>query len=170
MQIQFLSDYNKFMNIDALDKKILSALTLDGRVKWTALADEFGVSAPAIADRVRRLERAGVIAGYTTWLNADELGLTLTAFVTVTLSQPQHRQAFIDYVQANPSIQSCHHIVGDGDYLLKVRCRTTADLEHLLSEELKALPGIVKTHTTISLRSLKDTIALPLAATETPQQ
>lgn len=154
------------MNIDALDEKILTVLLSNARSKWSALADEFGVSAPAIADRVRRLERAGLITGYTVQLNADALGFALTAFVTVTLSQPQHRSSFIDYVQASPSIQSCHHIVGEGDYLLKVCCRTTAELEHLLSEELKALPGIVQTRTTISLRSLKDTTVLPLSAAE----
>ncbi|MEM6599499.1 MAG: Lrp/AsnC family transcriptional regulator [Cyanobacteria bacterium P01_D01_bin.36] len=150
------------MDIDALDKKILRALMVNARVKWTALADRFDVSAPAIADRVRRLERAGLIKGYAAQLNDDALGFDLIAFVTVTLAHPQHRQGFVDYVQSNPSIQSCHHIVGEGDYLLKVRCRTTAELEQLLSQELKALPGIVQTRTTISLRSLKDTTDLPI--------
>lgn len=154
------------MNVDALDEKILNVLLINARVKWAALSDEFGVSAPAIADRVRRLERAGLITGYTAQLNADALGFALTAFVTITLSHPQHRLSFVDYVQANPFIQSCHHIVGEGDYLLKVCCRTTAELEHLLSEELKSLPGIVQTRTTISLRSLKDTTVLPFSATE----
>jgi len=154
------------MNIDALDERILHALMSNARVKWSALADEFGISAPAIADRVRRLERAELITGYTAQLNADALGFSLTAFVTVTLSHPQHRLSLLHYIQANPAIQSCDHIVGDGDYLLKVRCRTTAELEHLLSEELKALSGIVQTRTTISLRSLKDTTALPLLTDE----
>ncbi|MGD1863289.1 MAG: Lrp/AsnC family transcriptional regulator [Phormidesmis sp.] len=158
------------MNIDTLDEKILIALTANARVKWSALADEFGVSAPAIADRVRRLEHAGIIAGYTAQLNADVLGFTLTAFVTVTLSHPQHRAAFVDYVQANSSIQSCHHIVGEGDYLLRVCCRNTAELERLLSEELKALPGIVQTRTTISLRTLKEVTALPLLSSEDSSQ
>lgn len=150
------------MDIDALDKKILSALMAEGRVKWSALAEAFGVSAPAIADRVRRLESAGIVTGYHAQLNAEQLGFGLTAFVSVTLEHPQYRQGFVDYVQAQGLIQSCHHVVGEGDYLLKVCCRSTAELEHLLSEELKALPGIRQTRTTIALREVKASMALPI--------
>lgn len=150
------------MDVDKLDCQILTALTYNGRVRWSALAEQLGVSAPAIADRVRRLERGGAIAGYTAQLNAEQLGIELTAFITVTLEHPRYRQKFIGYVQANDSIQSCHHIVGEGDYLLKVRCRRTADLEQLLSEEIKALPGISQTRTTISLSTVKDKATLPI--------
>ncbi|MEL6554366.1 MAG: Lrp/AsnC family transcriptional regulator [Cyanobacteria bacterium J06621_11] len=150
------------MNVDELDRKLLTALMMNGRVKWTALADEFGVSAPAIADRVRRLEREGLITGYAAQVNAEALGFDLTAFVTVTLAHPQHRQAFLAYVQATGTIQACHHIVGEGDYLLKVRCRSTAELEHLLSEELKGIDGVVQTRTTIALRTVEETTVLPL--------
>ena len=150
------------MDIDKLDCQILMALTDNGRVRWSALAEQLGVSAPAIADRVRRLESSGAIAGYTAQLNAQFFGIELTAFITVTLEHPRYRQEFINYVQANDSIQSCHHIVGEGDYLLKVRCRQTADLEQLLSEEIKALPGISQTRTTISLSTVKDRVTLPI--------
>ncbi len=150
------------MTIDDLDRKILAALIVEGRVKWSALAEQFEVSAPAIADRVRRLERAGVLTGYTATLDPESLGFGLTAFVTVALEHPQYRSGFLDYVQANDRVQSCHHIVGDGDYLLKVCCRSTSELEQLLSEELKALPGIQQTRTTISLRAIKETLEVPI--------
>ena len=150
------------MNVDNLDRKILATLTQDGRVRWSTLADLLGVSAPAIADRVRRLESAGIIAGYTAQLSAEALGVDLTAFVSVTLEHPQYRQSFINFVQESCHVQSCHHVVGDADYLLKVRCQSTAVLEHFLSDELKALPGIVQTRTTISLSTVKDSAALPL--------
>lgn len=150
------------MIIDELDQGILTALMVEGRVKWSALAERFGVSAPAIADRVRRLEKTGVLVGYTAKLDPELLGFGLTAFVTVTLEHPQYRQRFVDYVTATDQVQSCHHVVGDGDYLLKVCCRSTAELEQLLSEELKALPGIQQTRTTISLRSIKDTSVVPI--------
>lgn len=148
------------MSIDDLDRRILKALMKDGRVKWSALADAFGVSAPAIADRVRRLERSGLLVGYTAQLDPATLGFDLCAFVTVTLMHPQHREAFLAYVQGQGLIQSCHHIVGDGDYLLKVRCRSTAQLEQLLSDEIKMLPGVQQTRTTISLRTVKETADL----------
>lgn len=152
----------KDIDIDGLDQNILTVLMVEGRVKWSALAEQFGVSAPAIADRVRRLEKAGVLVGYAAQLNAELLGFGLTAFVMVTLEHPRHRQGFVNYVMANNRVQSCHHVVGEGDYLLKVCCRSTADLEQLLSEELKALPGVQQTRTTISLRSIKDTSVIPI--------
>lgn len=150
------------MELDELDVKLLAALSDRGRVRWSALAEELGVSPPAVADRVRRLEQAGAIQGYTVLLDAQTLGFALTAFVTVTLAHPQHRQAFIDYVQSNAQIQSCHHVTGAGDYLLRICCRSTAELEQLVSEELKALPGIVQTQTRIALSAVKDEVALPI--------
>lgn len=151
------------MDWDELDWKILTVLSREGRVRWSALAEQLGVSAPAIADRVRRLEKEGVITGYAARLNAEKLNLSLSAFVSVTLEHPQYRQGFIDYVQACENIQSCHHVVGEGDYLLKLCCRSTADLERILSEELKALPGIQQTRTTIALSTVKDQAIAPIA-------
>lgn len=150
------------MDIDELDRNILDALADDGRVRWSALAEKFGVSAPAIADRVRRLEKGSIIEGYAVRLSPEALGFALTAFVTVTLEHPHHRQEFIDYVHASQSIQSCHHVIGEGDYLLKICCRSAAALEQILSEEVKALPGIQQTRTTIALSTVKDTAALPI--------
>ncbi|MGI8936391.1 MAG: Lrp/AsnC family transcriptional regulator [Phormidesmis sp.] len=150
------------MEFDELDCKILSILSREGRVRWSALAEQLGVSAPAIADRVRRLEKEGVVTGYAARLDAEKLGLSLSAFVLLTLEHPQYRQSLIDYVQACENVQSCHHIVGEGDYLLKICCRSTADLERILSEELKALPGIQQTRTTIALSTVKDTAVLPI--------
>ncbi len=150
------------MDLDELDAQILSALVENGRIRWSALAEQLGVSPPAIADRVRRLEKAGVIEGYAVRLNAEKLGLGLNSFVSVTLDHPSHRQAFVDYVQASVAIASCHHVIGEGDYLLKVCCRSTAELERILSDEIKALPGIQQTRTTIALSAVKESTALPL--------
>ena len=150
------------MDLDELDVKLLCALSDRGRVRWSTLAEEFGISPPAIADRVRRLEQSGAIRGYTVLLDAQKLGFDLTAFVAVTLAHPRHRQAFIDYVRAKPQVQSCHHVTGEGDYWLRICCAGTAELEQLLSEELKSLPGVVQTRTSIALSAVKDEVALPL--------
>jgi len=69
-------------------------------------------------------------------------------------------------VQTLPEVQECHHVTGDDDYLLKVRCRHTQDLERLISEQLKSLPGILRTRTTIALSTTKETSALPLHQSE----
>ena len=152
------------MELDELDIKLLVALMAQGRVRWSALAEQVGVSPPAIADRVRRLEQSGAILGYTVRLDVQKLGLDLTAFVSVTLAHPDHRQAFVNYVQSNPQIRSCHHVTGEGDYLLRICCRTTAELEQILSAELKALPGVLQTRTSIALSAVKDSAMLPLSS------
>jgi Lrp/AsnC family leucine-responsive transcriptional regulator len=76
--------------------------------------------------------------------------------------------AFLASVQAIPEIQECHHITGDGDYLLKVRCRGTRELEHLITDQLKVIPGVVRTRTTIVLSTLKETPILPLPCEDEP--
>ena len=153
------------MEIDELDSHILSVLVREGRVRWSALAERVGVSSPAIADRVRRLEAAGIITGYTAQLSAEALGIDLTAFVSVTLEHPKFRQGFIAYVQASDCVQSCHHVVGEGDYLLKLRCRSTAHLERVLTDEIKSIPGIAQTRTTIALSTVKTSEVLPVEVT-----
>ena len=148
--------------MDDLDGKILAALMADGRVTWSDLAVRCGVSSPAISDRVRRLEKRGIIRGYQVVIDPIQLGYDVTAFVAVVLEHPKYRQGFLDYVQATPSIQECHHVAGDGDYLLKVRCIKIADLERVLSDEIKGLPGILQTKTSIALSTVKETTALAI--------
>ncbi|MEM9164554.1 MAG: Lrp/AsnC family transcriptional regulator [Cyanobacteria bacterium P01_F01_bin.4] len=146
--------------MDALDRKILGALMVDGRVTWSELASRFGVSSPAISDRIRRLEKRGVIQGYRVLVDPVQLGYDITAFVAVTLEHPRHRQRLLNYVQATTAIQECHHVAGEGDYLLKLRCSRMADLEEILSEEIKGLPGISQTKTAIVLSTVKETTEL----------
>lgn len=143
------------MELDRLDLKVLAHLELRGRSTWSDLAGQLGLSGPATADRVRRLEEAGVITGYRAVIQPAALGYDLTAFIAVTLERPEHRQPFLDCIQNRPEVQECHHMTGDDDYLMKVICRNTGDLEHLLSEVLKQLPGVVRTRTSIALSTIK---------------
>lgn len=146
--------------MDDLDRKILSALMVDGRGTWADLANRFDVSSPAIGERVRRLEKRGIIQGYRVVMDPVQLGYDVTAFVMVVVEHPQYRQRFLDYVKKTAAIQECHHVAGDGDYLLKVRCGKIADLERILSEEIKGLSGILQTKTSIVLSTVKETTAL----------
>ncbi|NJN85187.1 MAG: Lrp/AsnC family transcriptional regulator [Leptolyngbyaceae cyanobacterium SL_7_1] len=151
------------MSLDEIDYKILHALMLQGRMTWAELATVLGLSAPAAGDRARRLEERGIIRGYTALVDADAIGYSLTAFVAVTLERPQHRIAFLELVQQLAEIQECHHIAGDDDYWLKVRCRDTKHLERLVSNQIKELPGVIKTRTTIVLTTVKETTGLPVS-------
>ncbi|MDX2215390.1 MAG: Lrp/AsnC family transcriptional regulator [Oculatellaceae cyanobacterium bins.114] len=150
------------MELNEVDFKVIQHLMAQGRITWSELAGILELSAPATADRVRRLEDRSVIRGYAALVNPEAIGLHLTAFIAVTLERPEHRDAFLDRVNALTEVQDCHHVTGEDDYLLKVRCRHTKDLERLISEQLKALPGILKTRTTIALSTVKETPVLPL--------
>jgi Lrp/AsnC family transcriptional regulator, leucine-responsive regulatory protein len=121
-----------------------------------------GMTGPAAAERVRRLEEQGVIRGYAALLDPDAVGARMTAFVAVTMDRPGNRGEFLARVAMLPEVQECHHVAGDDDYLLKVRCTGPADLDRVLSDELKSVPGVGRTRTTVVLKTEKDTPLLPL--------
>ncbi len=150
------------MVLNEIDLKVIRHLMEQGRITWSELATILELSAPATADRVRRLEERHVIKGYAALIDPVSMGLDLAAFVFVTLDRPEHRATFAQRVQELPEIQECHHVTGNDDYLLKVRCRSTRELEQLVSENLKSLPGVLKTRTTIVLSTVKETASLPL--------
>jgi Lrp/AsnC family transcriptional regulator, leucine-responsive regulatory protein len=150
------------MSLDEIDSKVIQYLMAQGRMTWAELAGALDLSAPATADRVRRLEERQVITGYTALVNPTAIGYPLTALIAVTLEKPKHRAAFLKKVEQLAEIQECHHVTGDDDYWLKVRCQNTQDLERLISDELKELPGILRTRTTIVLSTVKETTALPM--------
>jgi Lrp/AsnC family transcriptional regulator, leucine-responsive regulatory protein len=145
--------------LDALDYKILNLLIHRGRITWSELAGRLKLSAPSTAERVKRLEEKGIIKGYCARLDYASLGYQVTAFIAVTLFHPKHRTVFLKRVEEASEIEECHHIAGEDDYLLKVRCRTTQHLDAFLNETLKIIPGIVRTRTTIVLASPKESVA-----------
>ena len=120
------------------------------------------MTGPAAADRVRKLEESGVIVGYAALVDPETVGALLTAFVAVTLERPEHRKAFLKRVAKLAEVQECHHVAGDDDYLLKIRCRGPRDLDRVISEELKSVPGVARTRTTIALSTAKETPIVPL--------
>ncbi len=148
--------------MDDIDINVLQQLMTHGRITWSELASLLQLSAPATADRVRRLEEKGIIQSYAALVNPELIGCGITAFIAVTLDRPEHRQGFVDLVNQLPEIQECHHVTGDDDYLLKVRCTSTRSLEALISNQIKGLPGILRTRTTLALSTVKETPVLPL--------
>jgi len=150
--------------MDDVDLHALALLGAHGRMSWAELGDELGLSAPAAAERVRRLETAGVIRGYAALVDAEAVGRGLAAVIAVTLERPSHRAGFLRWARPSDAVQECHHVAGDDDYLLKVRCADTRQLETLLGDGLKALPGVARTRTTIVLSTEKETLLPPLPA------
>lgn len=131
------------------------------RSTWAELGALIGLSAPAAADRVRKLEEAGVIRGYSALINPDSVGCSLAALISVSVEVPAERSALLKKISQLPQILECHHVAGDVDYILKVRCTNTRELEHLISQELKSIHG-VRTKTSVILSTTKETPILPL--------
>jgi len=148
--------------VDDIDLRIIRQLADKGRMTWSDLASSLGLSAPATAERVRRLEERGVIRGYAALLDADAVGCPLLALVAVSLERPSHRAGFLRWVARSDEVLECHHLAGDDDFLLKVRCAGTRALEQLVSDGLKGLAGVARTRTTIVLSTVKDTVVPPL--------
>lgn len=152
--------------MDSIDRRILIRLQYVGRETWAKLGETLGLTGPAVAERVKKLRQAGVIKGFAALVNPDSIGVTVSAFVGVSMERPQLREAFLKRVAAIPEVLECHAVTGDDDYLLKVRCRSPLDLDRVVSDEIKGTPGVVRARTTIVLRTSKETtvVAVPAEA------
>ena len=94
--------------MDTVDATILTLLMRDGRDAWARIGERVGLTGPAVAERVRKLEEQGVIRGFAALVAAAPVGFPLTAFVSVTLETPHHRRAFLARIAALPEVQECH--------------------------------------------------------------
>jgi Lrp/AsnC family leucine-responsive transcriptional regulator len=135
--------------VEKTDRRILSLLAADGRISFTDLAKETGLSVSAVHQRVKRLQERGVLRGYAALVDADRIGLPLTAFVSIKPIDPSAPDDAPERLRDLPAIEACHSVAGDESYILKVRVATPADLETLL-QQIRAAAG-VSTRTTVVL-------------------
>lgn len=141
------------------DRQILKLLSEDGRMSFTDLGRATGLSTSAVHQRVRRLEQRGVIRGYTAKVDAEAIGLPLTAFVSVTPLDPAAPDDIPDRLADIPEIEACYSVAGDENYLLKVRTQTPGALEGLLFRIRNQ--AAVSTRTTIVLSTPYEARPLP---------
>lgn len=144
------------MNLDALDKAILSALVRDGRLSQVDLSERVPLSPTAVARRIKALEEAGVIEGYQARVNRHALGIHMTIFVEIALKSQNEEllASFEKAAAAAPSVVSCHLMSGENDYLITVMARDLADFERIHKEQLSRLPGVVRLKSSFSLREV----------------
>jgi Lrp/AsnC family leucine-responsive transcriptional regulator len=135
--------------MDDRDRQILAALQENARATLGEIAEAVRLSPSSVHDRVRKLEQAGVIRGYRAQVDAEAVGLFVTALVSVTPLDPKQPDDLPDRVREFTEVEDCHSVAGDESYILKVRTRTTADLEEFL-RRLREKAG-VQTRTTIVL-------------------
>jgi Lrp/AsnC family leucine-responsive transcriptional regulator len=149
---------NADTNLDSFDRAILRELSADGRMPVTELARRVGLTKTPVQARVRRLEGAGVIAGYRAVLDPVRMGLAHIAFVEVRLSDTREAalQAFNKAARAVPEIEECHMMASSFDYLLKVRTGDIADYRRVLGETISSLPHVAATSTFVAMEAVKE--------------
>jgi Lrp/AsnC family leucine-responsive transcriptional regulator len=149
--------------LDRLDRDILAVLQNDARISLQELSKQVGLSASPCWTRIRRMEEAGVIEGYTVRINAQAVGLAETVIVQVTLDSHSDEAlfAFGRALADIPEVLEALLVSGDYDYILRIAVSDTRDYERLLRERLYKIPGLRHSKSSFVLRSLKQS-ALPL--------
>lgn len=120
--------------LEPTDREIVRLLSNDGRMSYTDLGRSTGLSVSAVHQRVRRLEQRGVITAYIALIDATEIDLPLTAFVSIKPIDPSQQDDAPERLRHILAIEACHSVAGEENYLLKVRVASPADLEALLME------------------------------------
>jgi Lrp/AsnC family transcriptional regulator, leucine-responsive regulatory protein len=136
-------------DVEEKDRQILELLARDGRMSYTDLGKATGLSTSAVHQRVKRLEQRGLILGYGATVNYSEIGLPLTAFISIRPIDPSQPDDSPDRLRDVPEIESCWSVAGEESYILKIRVATPEDLEDLLARVRSA--ANVATRTTIVL-------------------
>lgn len=145
--------------IDSIDVQILDILQKDGRIQRNRIAEMVGLTIPAVSERMKKLEKKGIIAGYHAKINNLAIGKDVTAFVFVMTSPSNNYDEFVKRSRETSDIIECHSITGEGSHLLKIQTDNTSTLEKLLSR-IQSWPGVLQTRTYIVLSSYKDHSAL----------
>ena len=152
------------MMLDRLDRRILRCLQEDGRISNVDLAERVGLSPTATAERVKRLQKEGVIRGYGARLDPGKLGRSFLVFIEVTLDKTTSDvfEKFSTAVLRAPDVLECHLGAGGFDYLVKTRVSDMAAYRSLLGETILSLPGVKETRSYAVMEEVKADAPLPV--------
>ncbi|MFB9949272.1 Lrp/AsnC family transcriptional regulator [Rhizobium puerariae] len=148
-------------SLDATDRNILRLLRLNARISNAGLAAEVGLSPSACLRRIRLLESAGVIRGYTALIDGGAVENAIAVIINITLERQteDHLNRFEAAVKKHPEIQECFLMTGGSDYLLKVEVANAGEFERIHKEILSTLPGVLRIHSSFSIRNVLATRA-----------
>ncbi|MGA1029236.1 MAG: Lrp/AsnC ligand binding domain-containing protein [Flavobacteriaceae bacterium] len=141
----------ELMQIDGIDKTILSALIQDARTPINKLSKEIGISGAAIHQRIKKLEKAKVISGSQVILNPKVLGYKTIAFVGVFLDKAMRNPEAVKHLKEIPEIIECHYTTGNWSIFIKLMCKDNEHLMSVLNTKVQTIEGISRTETFISL-------------------
>jgi len=142
---------NQNLEIDGIDKEILRALMEDARTPVLEIARKVGMSGAAIHQRLRKLEKSGLISGSKFVINPKVLGYTTMAFVGIYLDKAVSNPEAVKQLQKIPEVLECHYTTGNWSIFIKILCKDNEHLMFLLNKEIQSIPGVSRTETFISL-------------------
>ena len=140
------------IKLDSIDNRILELLSEDGRESASNIADKVGLSVPATADRIKKLQDSGIIIGFKPIIDSKKINLDITAFITVYSESSKNFEKVVSNANSNRNIMKCYTTTGDGSHLLLVKVENTEKLEKLL-RTIQSWPGVSRTQTQIVLSS-----------------
>lgn len=145
--------------MDAIDYKILQHLRDNARQKASAIGEAISLSVSAVLERIRKMEKDGIIEGYTVVLDQKKLGNDMTALMEVSLEHPRYFDSFTAMVQANENVISCDYLTGDFDFMLKVLTDSSESLERI-HRQIKSVEGVSATRTHFVLKNIKNEVTV----------
>lgn len=143
---------DKGIFIDGIDKKILRALMEDARTPILEIARQVGISGAAIHQRLRKLEKSGLLAGSKFIVNPKVLGYTTMAFVGVYLDKASSNPDAVKQLKKVPEVIECHYTTGDWSIFIKILSKNNEHLMHVLNTQIQSITGVSRTETFISLQ------------------
>jgi len=138
------------LDLDEIDLHILTLLQEHCKMPLAKIGEKVGLSAPAVIERIKKLEDSGVIRGYTALVDGRKLGLDITAFIGVSISHPKAIARFEKEIEDFDDVLECHHVTGGYTLLLKVKTANTSALEALISR-IRSEEGVDRTETMVVL-------------------
>ena len=154
---------NLINSLDEIDLKILHILQLDGRRRLADIAEQVDLSAPAVMERVKKLESGGIIRGYQALLDSKKVGKDITAFIGVSIGNQRDMDKFARQMMKYSDVLECHHVTGDESFILKVKSANKKKKKKLLGE-IRSVEGVTRTVTRVVLSTAKEGQTLELAA------
>lgn len=142
---------NNIINIDGIDKKILRFLMADARKPILEIARNIGISGAAIHQRLRKLEKSGLISGSKFVINPKILGYTTMAYIGIFLDKAMSNPKAVKALETIPEVLECHYTTGNWSILIKVLCKDNEHLMHVLNKNIQQIEGVSRTETFISL-------------------
>jgi Lrp/AsnC family leucine-responsive transcriptional regulator len=147
---------------DDIDRKILEKLQKNARISNAQIARELRLAPSGIHERIKKLERRGIIKGYHTSLDADKLGYGVTAFLMIRTDDRVGSLTSAERLAKIDEVQEVHHIAGEDCYLVKLRCAGNEDLGRLLREKIGTILSVRSSRTSVVMETVKETSSLPI--------